>query len=933
MTNPLLTPFELPPFSKILPEHVVPAVTKALNDCRENVERVVAQGAPYTWENLCQPLAEVDDVLGRIFSPVSHLNSVKNSPELREAYEQTLPLLSEYSTWVGQHEGLYKAYRDLRDGDHYATLNTAQKKAVDNALRDFELSGIGLPKEKQQRYGEIATRLSELGNQYSNNVLDATMGWTKLVTDEAELAGMPESALAAAKAQAEAKELEGYLLTLDIPSYLPVMTYCDNQALREEMYRAYSTRASDQGPNAGKWDNSKVMEEILALRHELAQLLGFENYAFKSLATKMAENPQQVLDFLTDLAKRARPQGEKELAQLRAFAKAEFGVDELQPWDIAYYSEKQKQHLYSISDEQLRPYFPENKAVNGLFEVVKRIYGITAKERKDVDVWHPDVRFFELYDENDELRGSFYLDLYARENKRGGAWMDDCVGQMRKADGSLQKPVAYLTCNFNRPVNGKPALFTHDEVITLFHEFGHGLHHMLTRIETAGVSGISGVPWDAVELPSQFMENWCWEPEALAFISGHYETGEPLPKELLDKMLAAKNYQAALFILRQLEFGLFDFRLHAEFRPDQGAKILETLAEIKKLVAVVPSPSWGRFPHAFSHIFAGGYAAGYYSYLWADVLAADAFSRFEEEGIFNRETGQSFLDNILSRGGSEEPMELFKRFRGREPQLDAMPDVTALRAEHSVKICLIDETGAGDGALSVLAARWGLEHDEDNLMALVLTPEHLELRKRDEPKLGGIFVDFVGGAMAHRRKFGGGRGEAVAKAVGIKGDYLPDVVDATAGLGRDAFVLASVGCRVRMLERNPVVAALLDDGLARGYADAEIGGWLQERLQLIHASSLTALSDITPRPQVVYLDPMFPHKQKSALVKKEMRVFQSLVGPDLDADGLLEPARLLATKRVVVKRPDYAPPLANVATPNAVVTKGHRFDIYAGTPV
>jgi len=489
MTNPLLTPFSLPPFSSILPEHVVPAVTKALDDCRTAVESVVAQGAPYTWENLCQPLAEVDDVLGRIFSPVSHLNSVKNSPELREAYEQTLPLLSEYSTWVGQHEGLYKAYRDLRDGDNYATLDIAQKKAVDNALRDFELSGIGLAKDKQQRYGEIATRLSELGNQYSNNVLDATMGWTKLITDEADLAGMPESALAAAKAQAEAKEQEGYLLTLDIPSYLPVMTYCDNQALREEMYRAYSTRASDQGPNAGKWDNTPVMAEILALRHELAQLLGFDSYADKSLATKMAENPQQVLDFLTDLAKRARPQGEKELAQLRAFAKAEFGVDELQPWDIAYYSEKQKQHLYSISDEQLRPYFPENKAVNGLFEVVKRIYGITAKERHDVEVWHDDVRFFELYDDQNELRGSFYLDLYARENKRGGAWMDDCVGQMRKADGSLQKPVAYLTCNFNRPVNGKPALFTHDEVITLFHEFGHGLHHMLTRIEAAGVAG------------------------------------------------------------------------------------------------------------------------------------------------------------------------------------------------------------------------------------------------------------------------------------------------------------------------------------------------------------------------------------------------------------------------------------------------------------
>ena len=672
MTNPLLTPFTLPPFSAIKPEHVVPAVTEALNDCRATVEKVVAQGAPYSWDSLCQPLAEVDDRLGRIFSPVSHLNSVKNSPELRQAYEQTLPLLSEYSTWVGQHEGLYQAYLNLKEGESYAGLELAQKKAVDNALRDFKLSGIGLPQEKQKRYGEIAARLSELGSTYSNNVLDATMGWSKLIADESELAGMPESALAAAKAQAEAKEQQGWLLTLDIPSYLPVMTYCDNQALREEMYRAYSTRASDQGPNAGKWDNGPVMAEELALRHELAQLLGFASYADKSLATKMAQSPSQVIDFLNDLAKRARPQGEKELAQLRAFAKEHYGLDELNPWDLTYYGEKQKQHLYTISDEQLRPYFPETRAVNGLFEVVKRIYGITAQERKDVDVWHPEVRFFDLFDENGDLRGSFYLDLYARENKRGGAWMDDCVGMMRMADGSLQKPVAYLTCNFNRPVQGKPALFTHDEVTTLFHEFGHGLHHMLTRVETPGVSGISGVPWDAVELPSQFMENWCWEPDALAFISGHYETGEPLPKELLDKMLAAKNYQAALFILRQLEFGLFDFRLHTEFDPAKGAQILETLREVKKLVAVVPSPEWGRFPHAFSHIFAGGYAAGYYSYLWADVLAADAYSRFEEEGIFNRETGQSFLDNILTRGGAEEPMELFKRFRGREPQLDAM---------------------------------------------------------------------------------------------------------------------------------------------------------------------------------------------------------------------------------------------------------------------
>lgn len=672
MTNPLLTPFSLPPFSAIRPEDIVPAVQSALADCRAAVERVVAQPGPFTWDNLCQPLAESDDRLSRIWSPIGHLNSVKNSPELRAAYEQALPLLSEYGTWVGQHEGLYQAYRSLKEGAAFETLSVPQRKAVDNALRDFELSGIGLSADKQQRYGEIVARLSELGSTYSNNVLDATMGWSKLITDEAELSGLPESALAQAQAMAQAKEQDGWLLTLDMPSYLPVLTYADNRALREEMYRAFATRASDQGPNAGKWDNSEVMAETLALRHELAQLLGFDTYADKSLATKMAESPEQVIGFLSDLAKRARPQAEQELAQLRAFAKQHYGVDELDAWDITYYGEKQKQHLFSISDEQLRPYFPEQRVVEGLFEVVKRIYGITAKERKDVDTWHPDVRFFDLFDADGELRGSFYLDLYARENKRGGAWMDDCVGRLRKADGTLQKPVAYLTCNFNRPLGDQPALFTHNEVTTLFHEFGHGLHHMLTQIDTAGVSGINGVPWDAVELPSQFMENWCWEPEALAFISGHYQSGEPLPKAMLDKLLAAKNYQAALFILRQLEFGLFDFRMHFEYSPEKGAQILPTLAEVKKMVAVVPSPSWGRFPHAFSHIFAGGYAAGYYSYLWAEVLSADAYSRFEEEGIFNAETGKSFLDNILSRGGSEEPMALFKRFRGREPQLDAM---------------------------------------------------------------------------------------------------------------------------------------------------------------------------------------------------------------------------------------------------------------------
>ncbi|CNF86947.1 oligopeptidase A [Yersinia intermedia] len=672
MTNPLLTPFSLPPFSAIRPEDIVPAVKSALDECRQAVERVVAQPGPFTWDNLCQPLAESDDRLSRIWSPVGHLNSVKNSPELRTAYEQSLPLLSEYGTWVGQHKGLYQAYVSLKEGPGFDALTAPQRKAVENALRDFQLSGIGLQPDQQKRYGEIVARLSELGSTYSNNVLDATMGWSKLITEVNQLQGLPESALAAAKAMAEAKEQDGWLLTLDMPSYLPVLTYADNAKLREEMYRAFATRASDQGPNAGKWDNSEIMAEILTLRHELAQLLGFGSYADKSLATKMAESPQQVLGFLNDLAKRARPQAEEELAQLRAFAEKHYGVNELAAWDITYYSEKQKQHLFSISDEQLRPYFPEQRVVEGLFEVVKRIYGISAKERRDVDTWHPDVRFFELFDASGELRGSFYLDLYAREHKRGGAWMDDCVGSLRLANGQLQKPVAYLTCNFNGPVGGKPALFTHNEVTTLFHEFGHGLHHMLTKIDTAGVSGINGVPWDAVELPSQFMENWCWEPEALAFISGHYQTHEPLPQEMLDKLLAAKNYQAALFILRQLEFGLFDFRMHYEFDPLTGAQILPILYEVKKQVAVVPSPTWGRFPHAFSHIFAGGYAAGYYSYLWAEVLSADAFSRFEEEGIFNAATGQSFLDNILSRGGSEEPMTLFKRFRGREPQLDAM---------------------------------------------------------------------------------------------------------------------------------------------------------------------------------------------------------------------------------------------------------------------
>ncbi|WP_273391630.1 oligopeptidase A [Actinobacillus porcinus] len=671
MTNPLLENTILPAFSKIKPEHIQPAIEQLIKECRETTERVVNQ-PHFTWENFCEPLSEVNDRLHKAWSPVSHLNSVKNSPELREAHQACLPMLSEYGTWVGQHQGLYQATLALKNSPEYENYSVAQKKAIENSLRDFELSGISLPEAQQKRYGEIVARLSELSSQFSNNVLDATMGWEKIITDENALKGLPESALQAAKQSAESKGLEGFRFTLEYPSYLPVMTYCENRELREEMYRAFATRASEQGPNAGKWDNTAIMEEILALRVELAKLLGFERYTDYSLATKMAENPQQVLAFLDNLASRSKAQGERELAELEDFCKTQFNVTALEPWDITFYSEKQKQALYAINDEELRPYFPEDRVLSGLFELVKRIFNIRAVERFDVDTYHKDVRFFDLIDETNEVRGSFYLDLYARENKRGGAWMDDCVGRKRKAQGNIQKPVAYLTCNFNAPVGDKPALFTHYEVTTLFHEFGHGIHHMLTKVDVGDVSGINGVPWDAVELPSQFMENWCWEEDALAFISGHFETGEPLPKEKLAQLMKAKNFQAAMFILRQLEFGLFDFRLHHYYDPTQQNQILDTLKAVKKDVAVIKGVDWARTPHSFSHIFAGGYAAGYYSYLWAEVLSADAFSRFEEEGIFNPVTGKSFLDEILTRGGSEEPMVLFERFRGRKPTLDAL---------------------------------------------------------------------------------------------------------------------------------------------------------------------------------------------------------------------------------------------------------------------
>lgn len=667
----------LPVFSQITPEQIKPAIEKAIAHCKQTIEEVVAS-QDYSYANLVTRTEEADDILGKMWSPVSHMNMVVSTDELREAHDACLPLLSEYGTWVGQHEGLFNAYQALQRSDEFAQLSTEQQKVITDTLRDFTLSGVALPTDKKARFAEIQARLSELASTFSNNVMDATMGWTKHVTDPAELAGLPESALEAAAQAAHQKDLQGYLFTLDIPSYLPVMMYCENRELREEMYRAYATRASEQGPNAGQWDNTEIIQETLKLRTELAQLLGFNNYSERSIATKMAQSTHQVVEFLTDLAKRSRGQAQEDLEQLRTFAQQEYQVDELASWDIPYYSEQLKQQRYSISDEMLRPYFPEDKVLSGLFTIVERLYGLSIEEHKDIDTWHKDVRFFTITDSEGEQRGSFYLDLYARAKKRGGAWMDDCRGRRIKANGELQRPVAYLVCNFNGPVGDKPALFTHDEVVTLFHEFGHGIHHMLTKMSVAGVSGISGVPWDAVELPSQFMENWCWQEEALQFISGHYESGEPLPKDLLDKMLAARDFQSAMQMVRQLEFSLFDFLLHMENGAD--VDVQKILNGVREQVAVTIPPAFNRFQNSFGHIFAGGYAAGYYSYKWAEVLSADAFSRFEEEGIFNQEAGRDFLTNILEQGGSRDPMELFVAFRGREPQVDALLRHSGIRA-------------------------------------------------------------------------------------------------------------------------------------------------------------------------------------------------------------------------------------------------------------
>ncbi|MEC8082447.1 MAG: oligopeptidase A [Pseudomonadota bacterium] len=668
MTQSVWDATTLPEFSKVEPKNIVADLEALLEKNRNDIAAVVEKNAQPTWASLVTPLDEIHDRLSQFWSPISHLNSVQNTPEIREAYNASLPKLSDYYTELGQNKALYEAYKALAESDEAKSLTPAQAEALTQTIRDFELSGVGLEGEPKKRYGEISARLSELGSQFGENVLDSTRAWSKLITDEAELAGLPESALAQAKQMAQAKEQEGWLFTLDIPSYLPVMSYADSQELRKEMYTAYATRASELS-SEGKFDNAPLIDEILALRHEMAQILGFDNYAELSVATKMAESGQQVVDFLSDLAVKSKPSAETDLADLKAFAKAEHGVEELNSWDVGYYAEKLREKKYSISQEVLRPYFPINKVLSGLFHTAQTLFGVDIREESDFDTYHKDVQLFTI-SKNGEDIARFFLDPYAREGKRGGAWMDECRVRRRLDDGRLQLPVAYLVCNFTQPIGDKPALLTHDEVTTLFHEFGHGLHHMLTQVEVSSVSGINGVAWDAVELPSQFMENWCWEPEALAHIAGHFETNEPLPQDLLDKMLAAKNFQSGMQMVRQLEFSLFDFRLHREYQ--DGIKAQDVLDEVRSQVAVTVPPAFNRFQNSFSHIFAGGYAAGYYSYKWAEVLSADAFSKFEEDGIFNTETGAHFRDTILANGGSRPAAELFEAFRGREPSVDAL---------------------------------------------------------------------------------------------------------------------------------------------------------------------------------------------------------------------------------------------------------------------
>ena len=661
--NPLLDFSALPRFAQIKPAHVAPAIDALLAEARAAV--ALAELAPPAWEAFVTPLEDANERLGRAWGLVAHLHAVLDSPELRAAYNENLPKVTQYWTELGQNLALFEKYRALRAAPAFAALSRERQRIVDNALRDFRLGGAELAPEAKLRYAQIQDELARLGAKFAENLLDATNAWSLLVEDERRLAGLPADALEAARQP----EGHGWKFTLHMPSYLPLMQYADDRALREEMYRASATRAAEFGNP--ELDNTPIIARLLPLRHEAARLLGYASYADVSLVAKMADSPAQVLGFLEDLAVRARPHAERDLDELRAFAREALGLDRLEAWDVGFASEKLRQKRYAFSDQQVKQYFPEDAVLAGMFRLVERLYDVRI-QRASAPVWHEDVRFFDLRDARGTLVGQFYTDLYARDTKRGGAWMDDARGR-RRLDGAVQTPVAYLNCNFPRPVGGKPALFTHDDVLTLFHEFGHCLHHLLTRVDELGVSGIAGVEWDAVELPSQFMENFCWEWDVLAHMTRHVDTGEALPRALYDKMLAAKNFQSGLAMLRQIEFSVFDMRLHCDFDPAARRSALELLQEVRAQVAVMIPPDYNRFPNSFSHIFGGGYAAGYYSYKWAEVLSADAYGAFEEShSVTDAQTGARFRDEILAVGGSRPAAESFRAFRGREPDVAAL---------------------------------------------------------------------------------------------------------------------------------------------------------------------------------------------------------------------------------------------------------------------
>ena len=672
-TNPLLDLTDLPRFDSVQPEHVKPAIETLLTAGRQLVERLTSDSTPATWADFAGALSDGLEPFSRAWGIVGHLHSVNDIPAWREAYNDMLPEVSRFYAELGQNLKLFDKYKALRASAEYETLTIEQKKVINNEIRDFRLSGAELPEDQKPRFQEIMEELSQLSAKFSENLLDATNAFAEVITDPSLLAGLPDDARQAAKSAAEKAGVEGWRFSLQAPSYGPVMQYADNRELRARMYRAYATRAAEftDGTSKPEWDNTPLIARMLELRQEDARMLGYHNFAEVSLAPKMADTPAQVLAFLRELAAKAKPFAEKDIAELRAFARDQLGIDDFQPWDAAYVSEKLLQARYAFSEQEVKQYFTEPKVIAGLFSVIESLFGVRVKQ-DSAPVWHEDVRFYRIETPAGDLVGQFYLDLYARETKRGGAWMDEARARRRISNG-IQKPIAYLNCNFARPVGGKPATFTHDDVITLFHETGHGLHHLLTRGEELGVSGIHGVEWDAVELPSQFMENYCWEWRVVEGMSAHVDSGATLPRELFDKMLAAKNFQSGMMAVRQIEFSLFDMLIHSDFDPKSGLTVLDVLNEVRQEVAVLTPPAWHRFPNSFSHIFGGGYGAGYFSYKWAEVLSADAYAAFEEAGDpFDATVGKRFLDEILSVGGSRPALDSFKAFRGREPSVDAL---------------------------------------------------------------------------------------------------------------------------------------------------------------------------------------------------------------------------------------------------------------------